>query len=143
MADITRRLLAGLITVSCAGAAASVPVQAQINFSLRVGEPDYYGRINVNGYPRPYVYNQRAILVRPQAWGRQAQPVYLRVPPGHARNWSKDCHRYNACTVPVYFVQDEWYRDVLVPRYRYREDRRRHNDKEHNGKEWKRSWQER
>jgi hypothetical protein len=138
MAGIIRRLLAVLITVSCAGAAASVPARAQINFSLGVGEPDYYGRININGYPRPYLYNQRPILVQPQGWGRPAPPVYVRVPPGHARNWSRYCHRYNACSVPVYFVRDDWYRDVVVPRYRYREEHRRSN-----GKERKHSWQDR
>ena len=46
------------------------------------------------------------------------QPVYLRVPPGHEKNWRKHCQRYNACGRPVYFVQDTWYTNVYAPQYR-------------------------
>ncbi len=134
MAAFPHRLVAGLISLVCAGAATPAPVQAQINFRLRVGEPEYYGRIDTRDYARPYLINQRAILVRPQPWGRRVQPIYLRVPPGHARNWNRHCHRYNACSVPVYFVRDDWYRNVVVPRARYRssyqQDRRWKPDKE-------------
>ena len=42
----------------------------------------------------------------------------LRAPPGHARNWSKHCRRYNACNQEVYFVQDGWYNNQYAPRYR-------------------------
>ena len=45
-------------------------------------------------------------------------PLYLRVPPGHARDWRRYCGRYDACGAPVYFVQDTWYRNVYAPRYR-------------------------
>jgi hypothetical protein len=31
----------------------------------------------------------------------------MHVPPGHAKNWSKHCSRYNACAYPVYFVKVE------------------------------------
>ena len=37
---------------------------------------------------------------------------------GACEDWRKHCHRYNACGQPVYFVQDNWYNDVYVPRYR-------------------------
>ena len=57
--------------------------------------------------------------------GRGPAPVYLRVPPGHAKNWGKHCQRYGACGVPVYFVRDDWYRDVYIPRWRGSQDRRR------------------
>ena len=36
-------------------------------------------------------------------------PVYMHVPPGHAKNWSKHCHKYNACAQPVYFVKSAEY----------------------------------
>jgi hypothetical protein len=36
-------------------------------------------------------------------------PVYVHVPPGHARNWRRHCHRYNACGHPVYFVKSAEY----------------------------------
>jgi hypothetical protein len=55
-----------------------------------------------------------------------AEPVYLRVPPGHRKHWSKFCGRYDACGRPVLFVRDEWYTNTYVPRYRehYHGDRR-------------------
>ena len=46
------------------------------------------------------------------------EPVYLRVPPGHEKHWSKHCAEYNACGRPVYFVRDDWYNNQYVPRYR-------------------------
>ncbi len=48
----------------------------------------------------------------------RAEPVYLRVPPGHRKNWGKHCRKYGACGQPVLFVQDRWYSDVYAPRYR-------------------------
>ena len=42
------------------------------------------------------------------------QPVYVWVPSGHRKNWSKHCHEYNACGVPVYFVRHDWYRDHVM-----------------------------
>ena len=37
------------------------------------------------------------------------------VPPGHQTDWRKHCSRYNACGVPVYFVQDRWYNEHVHP----------------------------
>ncbi|MNN39992.1 hypothetical protein D3C81_1540490 [compost metagenome] len=55
-------------------------------------------------------------MQRPQYYS--ARPIYLRVPPGHAKHWSKHCRKYNACNQEVYFVQDSWYNNQYVPRYR-------------------------
>lgn len=52
-------------------------------------------------------------------------PIYLRVPPGHAKNWRKHCHKYNACGERVYFVQNNWYQREYVPRYQERQRDRR------------------
>jgi hypothetical protein len=70
------------------------------------------------------------VIIQRVPVGVVRQPVYLHVPPGHAKNWSKHCYRYDACGRPVYFVQDRWYNEVYVPRYRgnqvvYRDDDRR------------------
>ena len=59
----------------------------------------------------------------------RAQPVYLRVPPGHRKNWSKHCRKYGACGQPVLFVQDRWYSDVYAPRYREVHYRERYEDR--------------
>ena len=37
------------------------------------------------------------------------RPIYLHVPPGHAKDWRKHCDHYGACAQPVYFVQEDWY----------------------------------
>lgn len=71
--------------------------------------PGVYGRVDVRNRPPPVVvYPQPVIIVRPAAQV-VAAPVYLHVPPGHARNWSKHCRKYDACGVPVYFVRSTEY----------------------------------
>jgi len=69
------------------------------------------------------------------------EPLYLRVPPGHAKSWKRYCGRYDACGRPVYFVQDNWYRNQYIPAYRerrgeydYDRDDRRGGGGKHNGK---------
>lgn len=99
--------------------AAALPAfAADVGVSINVGEPGFYGRIDIGNFPRPALVYPRPLVIYPPAVGVVAQPVYLHVPPGHARNWRKHCYEYNACNVPVYFVQDQWYDDVYVPRYR-------------------------
>ena len=61
-------------------------------------------------YPQPVVI-QRVQVVQP------VQPIYLHVPPGHAKDWKKHCQKYDACARPVYFVKDDWYNNVYVPHY--------------------------
>lgn len=97
-------------------AAISPPVQAaDIGVSLSIGQPGFYGRLDIGDYPPPQLlYRQPRIIERGDM--RRA-PVYLRVPPGHARNWRRHCRAYNACEEPVYFVQDNWYQHEYVPRY--------------------------
>ena len=56
--------------------------------------------------PPPVVYEKPIIITRVE---RAPQPVYLHVPPGHAKNWKKHCKHYNACDVPVYFVRSAEY----------------------------------
>ncbi|HEY4970481.1 MAG TPA: hypothetical protein VII35_11290, partial [Steroidobacteraceae bacterium] len=56
--------------------------------------------------PPPVVYAQ-PMLIEPQA--APPPPIYLHVPPGHAKNWRVHCHEYNACNRPVYFVRSQEY----------------------------------
>ncbi len=88
---------------------------ADVGVSISVGQHGFYGRIDIGDFPPPQViYHQpRVILLDPM----NRQPVYLRVPPGHAKHWGKHCHEYNACSERVYFVQDNWYQREYVPRY--------------------------
>ena len=83
---------------------------------MSVGQPGFYGRIDIGNAPPPVlIYPQPVIIQRVQV--AQPQPIYLRVPPGHAKKWSKHCQKYDACGRPVYFVKDDWYNNVYVPHY--------------------------
>ncbi len=91
---------------------------ADVGVSISIGDPNFYGRLDIGGFPRPMVMYPQPVVIQPAPVRVVREPLYLRVPPGHARKWSRYCGRYNACGYPVYFVQDGWYRDVYAPRYR-------------------------
>jgi hypothetical protein len=104
---------------------AAASAQTNVGVSVSVHQPGVYGRIDIgNTPPPPVVYAQPVIIARP-AVVVPAQPLYLYVPPGHQKKWSKHCHRYNACGQPVYFVKESWVRE------RYEEDRRHHHHDDH------------
>lgn len=86
-----------------------------VGVSVQIAQPGVYGRIDIGTYPQPVLVSPRPIYVMPppQVVVRP-QPVYLWVPPGHQKHWSKHCSRYNACGVPVYFVQDNWYQQNVM-----------------------------
>jgi hypothetical protein len=69
--------------------------------------PGVYGRVEIGSGPRPRLVSQDPLVVVRQA--RAPAPVYLHVPPGHAKNWSKHCKKYDACNRPVYFVKSAEY----------------------------------
>ncbi|MFC0132740.1 hypothetical protein CR105_17595 [Massilia eurypsychrophila] len=124
--------------------AAAAPALAQ-NVTITIGEPNFYGRLDTGGYSQPRVYFNEPVIVERQA--RYGQPVYLRVPEGHRKHWSKNCRKYNACNQQVFFVQDSWYNNTYAPRYReqhgradkraaYRDERRddrRDDRRDHRG----------
>lgn len=121
-------LIAGVSALSAAPASA-----ADVNVAISIGQPGYYGRIEIGNYPQPIVINRQPIIIQ-QAPVVLVQPTYLRVPPGHQKKWSKHCGRYNACGQSVYFVQERWYHDVYAPRYRSehnRDDRQGDDDSGH------------
>ena len=100
-------------------AAMTLPaMSADAGVSVQIGQPGFYGRIDVGGFPEPQLIYPQPVLIQPVPVGIVQEPVYLHVPPGHAKHWSKHCRQYNACGQPVYFVQDAWYRQEYVPRYR-------------------------
>ena len=98
-------------------------------WSITLGHPGFYGRIDVEEAPRPRViYAQPRIVTRVAV---QPAPIYLHVRPGHARNWSRHCYKYNACNQRVYFVNDNWYQTVYVDHYR---EYGNHRDERHDGR---------
>ena len=88
---------------------------ADVGVSISIGQPGFYGRIDIGDYPPPQLIYRQPILIEQVLIDRP--PIYLRVPPGHAKHWGKHCHEYNACGERVYFVQDNWYINEYVPRY--------------------------
>ena len=104
---------------------------ADVGVSVTVGEPGFYGRIDIGNYPQPVLVYPQPVVIQPVPVGVVYEPMYLHVPPGHAKKWKKHCHKYNACGRPVYFVQDKWYNEVYVPQYR---ERHRHDDDYGKGK---------
>ncbi|MFZ2855245.1 MAG: hypothetical protein WAZ34_14205 [Rhodocyclaceae bacterium] len=117
------------LLIAAAFAVAAVPAFAA-DVSISIGQPGFYGRIDIGDYPQPQVIYRRPMMIERVEIDRP--PIYLRVPPGHAKNWRKHCHRYNACGERVYFVQNNWYNQEYVPRYqerhRDRRDGRDHRD---------------
>jgi hypothetical protein len=97
--------------------AAAFPALAQSNVSISVGQPGFFGQVNIGDFaPQPVLYAPQPVIVRPMP-EYAAEPIYLRVPPGHRQHWARFCGRYNACGRPVLFVRDEWYTNTYVPRY--------------------------
>jgi hypothetical protein len=124
-----KRLFLLLATVALA-AVATPAMSADVGVSISIGQPGFYGQIDIGQVARPQVIYTRPMVIERVPRDVVYEPVYLRVPPGHSRNWRKHCGRYNACGRPVYFVRDDWYNRVYVPHYRshYR-DGYRDNDK--------------
>ena len=120
-----------LMVAAAGGAHAQTYINATVGGELA---PGVYGRINIgNAPPPPLLYAEPVIIHRPAVVVPRS-PIYLYVPPGHAKNWGKHCARYNACSQPVYFVQEPPPR--LGPPHRGpgRDDHRWGDDHRHGGK---------
>ena len=117
-----------LVALALTAAGVAAPAFADVGVSIRIGEPGFYGRLDIGNYDRPRIINSRPVIIG--RGYRNAPPIYVRVPPGHQRNWGRYCGRYDACGRPVYFVRDEWYRDDYAPRYRKSHD----HDRGHEGR---------
>jgi len=91
---------------------------ANVGVSISAGEPGFYGRIDIGNAPQPELVYPKPVVIRPVPGRVVEEPIYLHVPPGHEKHWSKHCKKYNACGRPVYFVRDKWYNDVYVPHHR-------------------------
>jgi hypothetical protein len=109
-------IAAGALSLFAAAAASATDV----GVSVQISQPGVYGRVDIGNLPPPVlVYPQPIIVQRPPqvVVAQPVQPVYLWVPPGHQKHWKKHCAKYNACGVPVYFVQDQWYQEHVMPRH--------------------------
>ena len=107
------------ISMLCAGVLAVVASAAgatDVGVSVQISQPGVYGRVDIGRFPQPQVIVTQPVVVMPPpvVVAQPVQPVYMWVPQGHRKHWSKHCHEYNACGVPVYFVRHDWYRDHVV-----------------------------
>lgn len=122
-----------LLPLATAWLVLNAPLSHASNVSVSVGQPGFYGRIDVGGYPAPQLVYSQPIAIQPSPYG--GAPVYLYAPPKHIHHWDKYCRRYGACGVPVYFVQERWYNQVYVPQYRrgpgYGHERGHHHHRHH------------
>lgn len=110
-----------VLALTTAGAA-STAAATDVSASIGISQPGFYGQINIGDYPRPAVIYAEPVWVQRPAKVIVVQPVYLRVPPGHEKHWSKHCAEYGACGRPVYFVREDWYQETYVPRHQHDDD---------------------
>jgi hypothetical protein len=111
-----RILCATVLTIAALPAFA-----ANVGVSINVGEPGFYGRIDLGDVPPPQLIYSAPVVIQPTPYGVVRQPIYLHVPPAYTHDWGRYCGRYQACGQPVYFVDDNWYNSVYVPHYRERD----------------------
>lgn len=121
--------IAAILIACAAGAASASDVNVGVSISGEVA-PGVYGRVDIGNARPALVYQQPMVIMRE---ARPVRPVYMHVPPGHAKNWSKHCHRYDACRTPVYFVKSAEYEPR---RHRHSDDhggrgRDHHDDRGH------------
>lgn len=110
---------------------------ADVGVSISVGQPGFYGHIDIGNFPKPELVFPKPVVIAPLPAGvTPPSPVYIHVPPGHEKKWKKHCHKYNACDRPVYFVRDRWYNNIYVPEYqaRHRRDGGQHKDYRNKGR---------
>jgi hypothetical protein len=125
-----RAILSVLLSVLAFGTVVPLAQAQNVSISATItGEvvPGVYGHVVLgNRPPPPVVYAQPVVAVPVVVAERMPiEPIYLHVPPGHARNWRKHCHEYNACNRPVYFVRSAEYEPG------YRPDRRKEHEHAH------------
>ncbi len=109
-----KRFLIGVALATLVSSA----LAADVGVSVSIGQPGFYGRIDIGNVPQPQLIYATPVIIQTVPVGVVRQPIYLRVPPGHEKKWSKHCRKYNACGRPVYFVQQDWYTNVYAPDYR-------------------------
>lgn len=101
------RALMGRLAAATALAATlvmSAPAQAaDVGVSISVNQPGFYGRVDI-GDQRPVLIYPQPIVIHQGAYTTYQRPIYMRVPPGHYKQWARYCSQYNACNQPVYFV---------------------------------------
>ena len=128
-----------LAAVIVAATTTTPALAADIGLSVSIGQPGFYGRIDIGNQPQPMLVYPTPVIIQPVPVGVVYQPIYLHVPVGHQKDWRKHCKSYGACGQPVYFVQEDWYNNDYAPRHREKQrggGREKGKDKDkHKGKD--------
>lgn len=92
-------------------------------------KPGVYGRVELgkNSHPDLVYHDPRVIVVEEKV---QRDPIYLHVPPGHAKHWDKHCNKYKACAYPVYFIMSDEYREPEKHK-KHKHDKKEKKQKHH------------
>ena len=104
-----------LIAAAVVAATITSAHAADVGVPLTVGQPGFYGQIDIGNFPQPQVINpQPVIILRGRTSARRFIFAYRRVTPNIGASTA-------ACTTPaasaLFFVQDNWYNREYVPRY--------------------------
>ena len=126
-----KKYLSMLIAALGAVCAAPAWSAVDVGVGITIREPGVYGRIEIGSQPPPpLLYPQPVIITRPAVVVVQP-PMYLYVPPGHAKDWRKHCGKYNACARQVYFVQEAWVQDRYEERHGKGKEKNKNKGKKH------------
>jgi hypothetical protein len=115
-----RAILSVLLSVLAFGTVVPLAQAQNVSISATItGEivPGVYGHVVLGNRPQPPLVYAQPVVAVPVVVAQPVpmEPIYLHVPPGHARNWRKHCHEYNACNRPVYFVRSAEYEPGYRP----------------------------
>lgn len=120
-----------MLALTLCAAAAAPALAADVGVSVEISQPGMYGRIDIGRFPSPQVIVPQPVIIQPgMVVGPRVQPIYMWVPYGHRKDWSRYCAQYRACGYPVYFVRHDWYNREVRDR-EYRGDRRGRGREEH------------
>ncbi len=136
---LTMKLNKSALAAGLLAALASTLAQAQIGGSIDINKPGVYGRIDIGpqpgmAYPQPVLIYPQPVVIEPTRVAVYQRPMYLYVPPGHAKDWSHHCKHYNACGQPVYFVQESWVRERYVAQHSHDHDHDHDHDRKDHGR---------
>jgi hypothetical protein len=67
--------------------------------------PGVYGEVQFGNAPPPAVIYAQPVIIEHEHSRHHEEPLYLYVPPGYAKHWSRHCREYDACDREVYFVR--------------------------------------
>ena len=125
-------LISSLLALQTASSAFAGDLGINVILSGQVS-PGVYGQVEIGNAPRPMVvYDQPRVIVVDKRYASY-EPIYLHVPPGHAKHWDQHCREYHACERRVYFVRSEEYEPEYQREHGYHEDHEDHEDHDKHG----------